>query len=175
MTLFHRRTLLRRLPVLAFVGLPCSLLAQDKSPPGKPGSCSAKLSRLVRNKASTGGKTNANKQCFPPGTPLNQLNYEANQDPAVFTDTLDWEGCAYPQGVTITWQVRDTGSSKGSTALWFNGSQIIGSSHSITGAAADARQVHKFTHRLSPAEAARGRVSVMALGLAVMEFTVQAN
>ena len=170
----QRRFVLTSIPLLAIAGLPCTLLAQDR-PLGNSGTCSAKLSRLVRNKASTGGKTNANKQCFPPGTPLNQLSYEAVQDTAVFTDTLDWERCAYPQGVTITWQVHDTGTAKGSTALWFNGSQISGSSHSTANARAEARQTHTFTQRLSPAEAARGRVSVWAQGLAVFEFTVRAN
>jgi hypothetical protein len=170
MTSLQRRTLLTGLPLLALASLSGNLLAQDKLGP-----CSPKLSKLVRNKASTGGKTHANKQCFPPGTPLNQLNYEAAQDKAVFTDTLDWAPCAYPNGVTITWLVHDIGTAKGSTALWFNGSQINGSNHSLTNARKDAKQSHAFTQRLSPTEAARGRVSLFAQGAAVVEFTVQAN
>lgn len=178
MTSLQRRTLLAGLPLLTLASLPLSALAQDK-PTGtttdKPSACNAKLGKQARNKANTGGKTNANQQCFLPGTPINQLGYDAAPEAAVFTDTIDWERCAYPQGVTITWLVHDTGTAKGSTSLWFNGSQINGSSHNFASARKEAKQTRTFTQRLSPAEAARGRVSLFAQGLAVVEFAVQAN
>ena len=174
MTLLFRRSLLASLPLLALTSLPRYAFTQDK-PTDKPSACTSKLSKQVRNKANTGGKTNANKQCFAPGTPLDQLGFEVEQDKAVFTDTIDWERCAYPNGVTVTWLVHDTGTAKGSTALWFNGSQLNGSNRSFSNARKDSKQVHSFTQRLSPSEAARGRVSLLTQGGAVFEFAVQAN
>lgn len=174
MPALFRRSLLASLPLLALTSLPRYAFAQEK-PTDKPGACTIKLSKQVRNKANTGGKTNANKQCFPPGTLLNQLGFEAEQEKAVFTDTIDWERCAYPNGVTVTWLVHDTGTAKGSTALWFNGSQLNGSNRSFSNARKDSKRVHSFTQRLSPTEAARGRVSLLTQGGAVFEFAVQAN
>ena len=178
MTLLQRRTFLAGLPLLTLASLPLNALAQDKpasTAADKPGACNAKLGRQARNKANTGGKTNANQQCFLPGTRINQLGYDAAPEAAVFTDTIDWERCAYPQGVTITWLVHDTGTAKGSSSLWFNGSQINGSNHSFAGARKEAKQTRTFTQRLTASEAARGRVSLFAQGLAVVEFAVQAN
>lgn len=174
MASINRRKLISVFPILALTPYAAKLLAQDKNIDA-PVACKTKLGKFSRNKVLTGGKTNANKQCFPPGTPLNQLNYEAVQDKAVFTDTIDWERCAYPEGVTITWLVHDTGTGKGSTSLWFNGSQISGSNHTLSNSRKEAKQTHTFAQRLSPVEAARGRVSLIAQGAAVIEFTVQTN
>jgi hypothetical protein len=171
MTDFNRRKLLFTLPALIVTS---HVPAQEKMAE-KPVACKSKQNKFSRNKANTGGKTNANQQCFPPATPLNQLNYEATDDKAVFTDTIDWERCTYPKGVTITWQLQGTGTGKASTALWFNGTQINGSSHSLAAERLRAKQVQTFTQRLSPLEAARGRVSLIAQGAAVIDFTVQFN
>jgi hypothetical protein len=163
---------------LALTPLGNIAFAQDKTPGANPAACNpAKGHRVSKNKGNTGGKTQANMRCFPPGTPLNQLDYEAvdSTGKAVFTDTLDWQApCDGKTTATVTWTVRmhnaPQKSNKASTALWFQGKQITGSAHSFERARPGSTQT--FTQRLSAEETARGRVSLFAQGGAVVDFVI---
>lgn len=117
-------------------------------------------------------------RCFLPGTPLNQLDYEAvdSTGKAVFTDTLDWQfPCDSKTTATVTWEVRRHSgpgkNSKSSTALWFQGKQLAGSAHSLDQMRPGRTQ--SFTHQLTAKEAARGSVSLIARGaIPVNSFAV---
>ena len=155
---------------LALIPLGKIAFAQDKAPDANPVACNpAKGRNIAKNKANTGGKTQANMRCFPPGTPLNQLDYEAvdSAGKAVFTDTLDWQfPCDNKTTATVTWEVRKHNGAakhpKSTTALWFQGKQLTGSAHSLDPMRPGTTQ--SFTHRLTAEEAARGRVSLFAQG-----------
>ena len=174
MTSPKRRQLLT---TLALIPLGNIAFPQDKTPDANPATCNpTKGHRVSKNKGNTGGKTQANMRCFPPGTPLNQLDYEAvdGTGKAVFTDTLDWQGpCDGKTTATVTWTVRMNNapqkSNKANTALWFQGKQITGAAHSLERMRPGSAQT--FTQRLSPEETARGRVSLFAQGGTVVEFT----
>ena len=175
MTSPKRRQLLAALALTRFCNI---AFAQDKTPDANPAACNpAKGHRVSKKKRNTGGKTQANMRCFPPGTPLNQMDYEAS-DPsgkAVFTDTLDWQTrCDGKTTATVTWTLRmhnaPQKSNKTSTALWFQGKQITGSAHSLERMRPGTTQT--FTQRLSPEETARGRVSLFAQDVAVVEFVI---
>lgn len=167
MTSPKRRQLLT---TLALIPLGKIAFAQDKAPDANLAACNpTKGHRVSKNKGNTGGKTQANMRCFPPGTPLNQLDYEAvdGTGKAVFTDTLDWQlSCDNKTTATVTWEVRRHSSTakntKSATALWFQGKQIAGSAHSVDQMRPGTTQ--SFTHRLTVEETARGRVSLFAQG-----------
>lgn len=176
MTSRKRRQLLT---ALALAPLGSIAFAQDKSPDANPAACNpTKGHRVSKNKSNTGGKTQANMRCFPPGTPLNQLDYEAvdNTGKAVFTDTLDWQApCDIHTQAAVTWVVRKQSDSakgqKSSTALWWRGEQIPGSAHVIDQVRPGTSQT--FTHRLTAKETHIGRVSVFAQGaISVHSFAV---
>ena len=158
------------LTALALIPLSKIAFAQDKTPDANPAACNpTEGHRVSKNKGNTGGKTQANTRCFPPGTPLNQLDYEAvdSTGKAVFTDTLDWQiPCDNKTTATATWEVRKHNgaakNAKSSAALWFQGKQLAGSAHSLDQMRPGTTQ--SFSHRLKPEEAARGRVSLFAQG-----------
>ncbi len=167
----------RLLAALAIAPLGKITFAQDKTPDISPAACSTERRfRRVKNKSNT-SKTQANMRCFPPGTPLNQLDYEAvdSAGKAVFTDTLDWQSpCDSKTTATVTWTVRmhnaPQKNNETTTALWFQGRQLTGSAHSLDQMRAGSTQ--SFTHRLTAEETARGRVSLFAQGTAVVEFVI---
>jgi hypothetical protein len=176
MTSSKRRQLLTALALTPFGNI---AFAQDKTPDANPAACNpANGHRVSKNKANTGGKTQANMRCFPPGTPLNQLDYEAvdGTGKAVFTDTLDWQfPCDSKTSATVTWEVRTHSSAakntKSSVALWFQGKQLAGSAHSLDQMRPGTTQ--SFTQRLTAEEAARGRVSLFAQGaISVNSFVI---
>ena len=164
---------------LALIPLGKIAFAQDKTPDANRDTCNpAKGRNVTKNKANTGGKTQANMRCFPPGTPLNQLEYEAvdSTGKAVFTDTLDWQfPCDGKTAATVTWEARRHSgpgkNSKATTALWFQGKQIAGSAHSLDQMRVGTAQ--SFTQRLTAEETARGRVSLFAQGgVSVNSFVI---
>ena len=176
MTSPKRRQLLA---ALALSPLGKAALAQDTIIDVKPAACNpTKGHRVSKNKANTGGKTQANMRCFPPGTTLNQLDYEAvdSTGKAVFTDTLDWQfPCDNKTTATVTWEVRKhNGAAKGaksSAALWFQGKQLVGSAHSLDQIRPGVNQ--SFTHRLTAEETTRGRVSLFAQGsISINSFVI---
>lgn len=176
MTSPKRRQLLT---TLALIPLGKITFAQEKAPDANPAACNpAKGSNVTKNKFNTGGKTQANMRCFLPGTPLNQLGYEAvdSTGEAVFTDTLNWQiPCDGKTTATVTWEVRRHSSTakntKSATALWFQGNQIAGSAHSVDQMRPGTTQ--SFTYRLTVEEAARGRVSLFAQGsISVNSFVI---
>ena len=175
MTSPKRRQLLT---ALALTPLGNIAFAQDKTLDANPAECNpTKGHRVNKNKGNSGGKTQANMRCFPPGTPLNQLHYEAfdGTGKAVFTDTLDWQApCDGKTTATVTWTVRmhnaSQKSNKANTALWFQGKQIAGSAHSFERMRPGSTQT--FTLRLSLEETTRGRVSLLAQGGAVVDFLI---